>query len=70
LLDAEQSREMIQFVLEAEYQQGFSAIPCITPDSFKAQIDTPQPLTEIREGDLYFCLEEREVSIRGKKIDL
>lgn len=70
LLDVEQKREMIQFVLETEQQQGFSAIPCTNPDSFGARIDTSQPLTEIREGDLYFCLEEREVAVQGKKVDL
>lgn len=70
MLDKEQKREMIQFVLETEHQQSFSAIPCITPDSFGTQSDTQQSLTEIREDDLYFCLEEREVSVQGKKIDL
>ena len=70
MLDVEQKREMIQFVLETEQQQGFSAIPCTNPDSFGARIDTSQPLTEIREGDLYFCLEEREVAVQGKKVDL
>lgn len=70
MLDVEQKREMIQFVLETEQQQGFSAIPCTNPDSFGAWIDTSQPLTEIREGDLYFCLEEREVAVQGKKVDL
>lgn len=70
MLDVEQKREMIQFVLETEHQQRFSAIPCIPPDSFGSRIDAPQTLTEIREGDLYFCLEEREVSVREKKVDL
>jgi len=70
LLDVEQKHEMIQFVLETEQQQGFSSLPCTIPDSFGAQIDTSQPLTEIRESDLYFCLEERKVSVREKKIDL
>ena len=70
MLDVEQKREMIQFVLETEHQQQFSAIPCTLPDSFGSRIDAPQPLTEIREGDLYFCLEEREVSVREKKVDL
>lgn len=34
------------------------------------QADVELPLTEIHEGDLYFCLEERKVSVRGKKVDL
>ena len=33
-----------------------------------AQAD--QPLTEIRESDLYFCLEQRLVTVRGKVIPL
>ena len=70
MLDKEQKREMIQFVLEKEHQQSFSAIQCINTDSFGVQTDAQHSLTEIREGDLYFCPEERMVSVRGKKIDL
>ena len=29
-----------------------------------------QPLTEIREGDLYFCLEQRLVMVQGNVIPL
>ncbi|MFQ7068234.1 MAG: helix-turn-helix domain-containing protein [Christensenellaceae bacterium] len=29
-----------------------------------------QPLTEVREGDLYFCLEQRLVTVRGQVIEL
>ena len=29
-----------------------------------------QPFTEIREGDLYFCLEQRLVTVRGQAIPL
>ena len=29
-----------------------------------------QPLTEIREGDLYFCLEQHLVTVRGQVIPL
>ena len=32
--------------------------------------DPGQPLTEIQDGDLYFCLEQRYVSIRGQEIEL
>ena len=34
------------------------------------QNDLVQPLTEIWENDLYFCLEERKVSVGGCEIDL
>ena len=70
MLEEEQRREITQFILETEQQKSFSAPPCITPDSFSVQTDAQHSLTEIREGDLYFCLEERMVSVRGKKIDL
>ncbi len=29
-----------------------------------------QPVTEIREGDLYFCLEQRFVSVHEQVVDL
>lgn len=67
MLDVEQKREMIQFVLETEQQQGFSAIPCTNPDSFGARIDTSQPLTEIREGDLYFVWKKERSLSKGKR---
>lgn len=53
MLDVEQKREMIQFVLETEQQQGFSAIPCTNPDSFGARIDAPtakSPLRSLKSG--------------------
>ena len=34
------------------------------------QADSIQTLTEIRDGDLYFCLEGRTVCIRDQEIDL
>ena len=43
------------------------------PDVFNnspAQADSIQTLTEIRDGDLYFCLEGRTVCIRDQEIDL
>lgn len=70
MLEEEQRREITRFILETEQQKSFSAPPCITPDSFGVQTDAQRSLTEIREGDLYFCLEERMVSVRGKNIDL
>lgn len=32
--------------------------------------DAIQPLTEIREGTLYFCKEQRLVSVHGQIIEL
>lgn len=33
-------------------------------------MDSMSPLTEIQDGDLYFCLEERKVCVRGQEIAL
>ena len=40
----------------------------VVADFIPPQAD--QPLTEIREGDLYFCLEQRLVTVRGQVIPL
>lgn len=71
LLDAEQQRELSHYVLTRDKQDfalaenSYAISHASTP-----QADIELPLTEIQEGDLYFCLEEREVSVRGKKVDL
>jgi len=71
LLDAEQQRELTHYVLTrnkqdcASVENSYAIFHASTP-----QPDVESPLTEIHEGDLYFCLEEREVSVRGKKVDL
>ena len=64
LLDTEQRRELTHYVLTKE--------SISVDDSYVAhQIPNSElPLTEIQEGDLYFCLEERKVSVRGQTIDL
>lgn len=64
MLSAAQKQEIIDFILEIEHWGEFTA-------NMPYAISTAeQPLTEIWEGDLYFCLEQREVSVRGQKIDL
>ena len=62
LLDAEQQRNK-QDCAPAENSYVISHTSTL-------QADVELPLTEIQEGELYFCLEEREVSIRGEKVDL
>ena len=72
LLSVSQKKELAQFV--RDYEAG--NLPADVPYStlFRGQyIITPQadqPLTEIREGDLYFCLEQRLVTVRGQVIPL
>lgn len=71
LLDAEQQRELTHYVLTRNKQDCTSAENSYAiSHTFTPQADVELPLTEIHEGDLYFCLEERKVSVRRKKVDL
>ena len=69
LLSPKQKKELAQFI--HDYKAG--NIPASVPYAiiFQEQQNTPdQPLTEIREGDLYFCLEQRLVMVQGNVIPL
>lgn len=71
LLDAEQQRELTHYVLTRNKQDCAPAENSyVISHTSTIQADVELPLTEIQEGELYFCLEEREVSIRGEKVDL
>ena len=54
LLSPNQKKELAQFV--RDYEAG--------------DIQADLPLTEIREGDLYFCLEKRLVTVQSQVISL
>ena len=71
LLSASQKKELAQFV--HDYEAG--SIPAVPYSTLlRGQYFIPpqsdQPLTEIREGDLYFCLERRLVTVRSQVIPL
>ena len=72
LLSPNQKKELAQFV--RDYEAG--NLPADVPYStlFRGQYfispQADQPLTEIREGDLYFCLEQRLVTVRSQVIPL
>lgn len=69
LLNVDQQQEMIDFALEVKQRGRFIAdMPHIV--SAIGQKVAGQPLTEIREGDLYFCLEHRLVTVRDQEIAL
>lgn len=69
LLNVDQQQEMIDFALEVKQRGRFIAdMPHIV--SAVGQKVAGQPLTEIREGDLYFCLEHRLVTVRDQEIAL
>ena len=73
LLTVDQKKELTQFVLERETSSVNSADNLYLP-IFLVKYSTPkkanQPFTEVREGDLYFCLEQRLVTVREQIIEL
>ena len=72
LLSPAQKKDLAQFVRDYEAGDISADVPCTT--LFRGQYFIPpqadQPLTEVREGDLYFCLEQRFVTVRGQVIPL
>ena len=72
LLSVSQKKELAQFV--RDYEAG--NLPADVPYStlFRGQYfispQADQPLTEIQEGDLYFCLEKRLVTVQSQVIPL
>ncbi len=70
MLDDRQRQELAEYLFH-NLKQPDSAVkhPCVTPNSISpGYVD--QPLTEIREGKLYFCLELRKVCIGNTEIEL
>ena len=73
LLTVDQKKELAQFVLEGKMGDVDSAdIPCnpVFHGKYFVSKQTSQPLTEIREGEIYYCLEQRIVTIREQIIEL
>lgn len=72
LLSPSQKKDLAQFV--RDYEAGDIPADVLCTALFRGQYFIPpqanQPLTEIREGDLYFCLEQRLVIVRGQVIPL
>ncbi|WP_044918521.1 winged helix-turn-helix domain-containing protein [Enterocloster clostridioformis] len=65
LLDAEQKKELAQYILEQENDSEFVRNPYhASPQIIK------NALTEIQEGELYLCLEHRIVRVRERVISL
>ena len=72
LLSPNQKKELAQFVRDYEAGDISADVPCTTlfHGSYFIPQQADQPLTEIREGDLYFCLEQRLVTVRSQVIPL
>lgn len=71
LLDAEQQQDFTRYVLDrSDQNEALAGIPDAALESPSLQTESTQPLMEIREGDLYFCLEEHKVCVSGQEIEL
>ncbi len=70
LLNDTQRQELAEYLFH-NLKQPDSAVkhPCVTPDPISSRY-VDQPLTEIREGELYFCLELRKVCVGDTEIEL
>ena len=67
LLDKKQRKELAQYLLG---DICLSAGAGISANMSKHPWKQDSPLTEIREGDLYLCLEHRLVKVREQEITL
>lgn len=71
LLNAEQRADLTRYVLSREQPNAaFRPDSVLLRSGSALQMDSMPPLTEIQEGDLYFCLEERKVCVCGQEIAL
>lgn len=61
---------MAQYVFERESSNYDASAALWIPSQCYIENEGKQPLTEVREGALYFCLEQHLVSVCGQKIDL
>lgn len=69
VLDAEQKKELAQYIFERDSQSDTDNPTAIIPHHDPRE-HRERPLTKIHEGDLYFCLEQRTVCVRNQEIDL
>ena len=71
LLNTEQREDLTRYVLSREQPSAAFRTDSVSMHGFSAlQADSISPLTEIQEGDLYFCLEERMVRVCWQEIAL
>ena len=72
LLSPRQKKELARFVRDYEAGDIPANASCTTifREQYSISQQADQPLTEIQEDDLYFCLEQRLVIVRGQVIPL
>lgn len=71
LLDMEQKKDLVEYILKQEKRDNASDVPLYAVSKCPYLRREPVPsLTEIQEGNLYLCPEERTVYVRGQEIEL
>lgn len=65
LIDDKQRQELTQYVLASQTDSDSSIVPYSSPLP-----PNPQPSTEYRVGNLYFCLESRTVCVHNEEVEL
>ena len=71
LLSARQRQELIKYLFSEEMQDADAADnQCCRLQSQGPQTETGSAFTEIKMGELYFCLEQRLVRVSGQVIEL
>ena len=72
LLSPHQKKELARFVRDYEVGDIPANASCTTifREQYSISQQADQPLTEIQQDDLYFCLEQRLVIVRGQVIPL
>jgi DNA-binding response OmpR family regulator len=70
VLSSNQKKELAQFVRDYEAGDFPADVPTLSRGQYYIPPQEDQPLTEIQEGDLYFCLEQRLVTVRDQVIPL
>ena len=71
LLNTEQREDFTHYILSREQPSAAFRTDSTSIHGISAlQMYSMSPLTEIQEGDLYFCLEERKACVCGQEITL
>lgn len=72
LLSLNQKKELAQFFRDYETGKISADVPYTTlfQGQYSNSLQTDQPLIEVRTDDLYFCLEQRLIIVRGQVIPL
>ena len=71
LLNVQQRQALIKYLLSEEKKDTDSAdSPCDGFQIHDPQAEADRGFTEIEMGELYFCLEQRLVRVRGQVIEL